>query len=314
MLGNPFLEVAIALAFFYVLLSLVCTSLTEAVSSVISLRARTLRAAIVNLWCGDDSSETADKLLEHPLIKGSVVERRFAGSASRVPDYIPPRTFALALLETLAPPKAGSTTNLAVDPRAPNSFEELSKLLDENKSLALRRSLRTIIHGSGSLSDAQGRIEAWYDQMMDRVRGRYARRVQWVTVCAAIVVAGMMNADTIMIANELWKDSSLRAYIVAQAEQAAEGGSVQLSTEEARKLLVDFPIGWVSGSEFKGDPRSFPEAWTARALKGAGLLVTIFAISLGAPFWFDLLNRLVNIRSTGKPIPTAADKEAAKRA
>jgi hypothetical protein len=30
-----------------------------------------------------------------------------------------------------------------------------------------------------------------------------------------------------------------------------------------------------------------------------GLLVTAFAICLGAPFWFDLLNRLVRLRSTG---------------
>jgi hypothetical protein len=31
-----------------------------------------------------------------------------------------------------------------------------------------------------------------------------------------------------------------------------------------------------------------------------GLLLTTFAVSLGAPFWFDLLNRFVNIRSAGK--------------
>jgi hypothetical protein len=36
-------------------------------------------------------------------------------------------------------------------------------------------------------------------------------------------------------------------------------------------------------------------------VKILGLLVTVLAISLGAPFWFDLLNRLVNLRSTGKP-------------
>ena len=35
-----------------------------------------------------------------------------------------------------------------------------------------------------------------------------------------------------------------------------------------------------------------------------GFLITAFAISLGAPFWFDLLNRFVNLRSGGvKPAP-----------
>jgi hypothetical protein len=31
-----------------------------------------------------------------------------------------------------------------------------------------------------------------------------------------------------------------------------------------------------------------------------GWLLTIFAISLGAPFWFDVLNRFMNLRSAGK--------------
>jgi hypothetical protein len=32
-----------------------------------------------------------------------------------------------------------------------------------------------------------------------------------------------------------------------------------------------------------------------------GWLLTVAAISVGAPFWFDTLNRFVNIRGTGKP-------------
>jgi hypothetical protein len=39
-----------------------------------------------------------------------------------------------------------------------------------------------------------------------------------------------------------------------------------------------------------------------------GLLVTAFALSLGAPFWFDMLNKVVNIRSAGR----APDERAKK--
>ena len=31
-----------------------------------------------------------------------------------------------------------------------------------------------------------------------------------------------------------------------------------------------------------------------------GWLITAFAVSMGAPFWFDLLNKFVNIRASGK--------------
>jgi hypothetical protein len=39
---------------------------------------------------------------------------------------------------------------------------------------------------------------------------------------------------------------------------------------------------------------------TMRGRKFLGFLLTAFAISLGAPFWFDLLNKLVKLRSAGK--------------
>jgi hypothetical protein len=31
-----------------------------------------------------------------------------------------------------------------------------------------------------------------------------------------------------------------------------------------------------------------------------GWIVTVLAISIGAPFWFDLLNKFVNLRSAGR--------------
>lgn len=46
----------------------------------------------------------------------------------------------------------------------------------------------------------------------------------------------------------------------------------------------------------------------------AGWLITALALSLGAPFWFDLLNRVVQIRTTGPQITTtAADKAKSKK-
>jgi hypothetical protein len=49
--------------------------------------------------------------------------------------------------------------------------------------------------------------------------------------------------------------------------------------------------------------------WLARLL---GWMLTILAISLGAPFWFDMLNKLVNVRSAGKS-PDEAAKTPGKK-
>jgi hypothetical protein len=57
------------------------------------------------------------------------------------------------------------------------------------------------------------------------------------------------------------------------------------------------PIGW------KGEviPDSFSIAYLLKKI--AGWLIMAFALAFGAPFWFDLLGKLVNIRKSGlKPL------------
>ncbi len=45
-----------------------------------------------------------------------------------------------------------------------------------------------------------------------------------------------------------------------------------------------------------------------------GFIITALAISLGAPFWFDLLNKFINLRASGaKPAETASTANSARR-
>ena len=49
--------------------------------------------------------------------------------------------------------------------------------------------------------------------------------------------------------------------------------------------------------------------------KFIGLLISILAVSMGAPFWFDVLNKLVNIRLSGtRPEPSSDTSNAARPA
>lgn len=69
---------------------------------------------------------------------------------------------------------------------------------------------------------------------------------------------------------------------------------------------LGLPLGWVDGEDEKGNPinvgdlRRTPDGW-GWLLKALGLVLTGLAISQGAPFWFDLLNKFMVIRSTVKP-------------
>jgi hypothetical protein len=59
------------------------------------------------------------------------------------------------------------------------------------------------------------------------------------------------------------------------------------------------------GSEASTISHSFAPNLTLLLSKLTGLTLSILAVSMGAPFWFDLLNKLVNVRLVGKrPDPT----------
>ena len=68
MLDSPMIDVAIGLVFFYVTLSLLCSSIQEIIASVLGLRSRNLRRGIRNLV----GNEYAQALYDHPLIKGTM--------------------------------------------------------------------------------------------------------------------------------------------------------------------------------------------------------------------------------------------------
>ncbi|RPH79952.1 MAG: hypothetical protein EHM80_06530 [Nitrospiraceae bacterium] len=82
----------------------------------------------------------------------------------------------------------------------------------------------------------------------------------------------------------------------------------QMSAETEK---LGLPIGWSRESK---DPKALPSDVGGWALKIIGLLLTAIAVSLGAPFWFDVLNKLINIRSAGKqPERARQEKDPASK-
>jgi len=160
------------------------------------------------------------------------------------------------------------------------------------------RSLMLLIDASAhDLVRVRQSIEGWYNSTMDRVSGWYKRRTQVILFCVGLIITGALNVDTVAIANRLASDPSLRSSLVATAQEYAKGdasktilgGQVQQNIDRLESLGV--PIGW----------KSFPQRGYGWFLKIAGILASALAATLGAPFWFDILNRFVVIRSTIKP-------------
>ncbi|HVS81280.1 MAG TPA: hypothetical protein VHE60_06070 [Pyrinomonadaceae bacterium] len=76
---------------------------------------------------------------------------------------------------------------------------------------------------------------------------------------------------------------------------------------------LGLPIGWTPPEDrWPGLHFWTLEFWTNWAIQfrlhGFGWLLTAFAVSLGAPFWFDMLNKLIVVRSTVKPKEKSQDE------
>jgi hypothetical protein len=147
---------------------------------------------------------------------------------------------------------------------------------------------------------------------MDRASGWYKRYTQKILVGMGFFIAVVFNADTLAIYERLESDPETLQQVLTLAEDYVNGkdgleiAPPQMSPEfdaSLRKLefmindqieSVKSPLGlgWknVDWSEV---------TWYDVVLKLLGWTVTALAVSLGAPFWFDLLRKLVNIRSSG---------------
>src|SRR6516162_218202 len=93
MFGSYVFEVAIGLAFVYMLLSLLCSTINEQViTRFLSLRANTLNKAIQNMLA---DPHLAEEVYANPLIQG--LSPVHSGKGSK-PSYIPANIFAQTVM------------------------------------------------------------------------------------------------------------------------------------------------------------------------------------------------------------------------
>jgi len=303
MFGSAIIDVAIGLMFVYLLLGLVVTAGTEMVSSGLGWRAKNLRAGLERLL----GAALARELYAHPMVD------RLA-KRGQEPSYIPSETFALTLVDVIA--------NLGPAPGA-EPPRDLASLTANVPDPDVRRVLGLLAAEAGP--DGQKmkvNIEKWFDSSMDRVAGWYKRRTQVVNIGLAVAFTVAVNVDSVLIVNSLSNDAALRAALVAQAQAmvrdapptaAPSGGpSVDALQQRVDRLKgLGLPVGWTAeaNEDFRQWPGWLPGGRAASAWGAAwaatvrhhflGWVLTALAASLGAPFWFDLLSKIVTIRSSG---------------
>jgi hypothetical protein len=333
------LDVAIGLAFLFFVFSVAVSRINELIATGMNLRYKGLENAMLNDYQPSDGAAagspllSADKVLNHPLVKPieQAIQGRFLSSAlgklglgGKKISYLPSRTFSAAVFDLLAPADPadpahpGAAAGAASDPmaRALAAVEGMGEHNPARKPL-----LRMMTDAKGDRDRFRLSLEHWYDDTMDRVSGWYKRYVQRIILGISIVLVACLNVDSVNIAQVLWRLPTERvAVATAAARQAGSGEDAGQNADQAVRSIaaLKLPLGWtpphvtmvspagVRSIVVSTDPQHVPLGVASWLIKLLGLLLTVLALSLGAPFWFDALTRLASLRQSGpKPEPAA---------
>lgn len=317
MFGLESLDIMIGLITIYLIFGMACTAIVEAVMSWTDVRSKNLYAAFKELFDGNEGTNFTQLFYSHPL-----VQSLSKGKDGR-PSYIPPAVVSQVVTEMLT---NGSDINMTEIKAALNRLEEGSRIKGILNSLIKQTEL-----AGDDVAVFRQQVETQFDNVANRASGWVKRHSYYITLIASTALVCSLNLDTINMINALAANPEARVKLVeiaqkqqidatAEIKASIESGDdnalniAKVKTEQANEHLANatnqlestgiqlgwkvFPLGF-ENFPFSGD---LPEDHvTAERIirKLFGLIVSIFAISLGAPFWFDMLQKVMKVRTSG---------------
>jgi hypothetical protein len=316
MLGSAMLEVAAGMAFLFILVSVTCTAVREGIESMLKTRAAYLEHGIRELLHDRDGKGLAKEFFNHPLIFSlysgdytpTASSRSVLARGNGLPSYIPARNFASALFDIATRVRVSGSVGRSVHATQPTPRALRAALLRlENEPV--RQVLLAAFDGAGgNVATMRVQLEAWFDSAMDRVSGWYKRSTQWITLVVALLIAVGLNVDSIRIAQFLYLNETARSEVVRVADDLAATSDAAVADVDAlrrRLTSLSIPVGWDA---------PFPPATVGQHVaRVVGWLLTALAAMLGAPFWFDVLNRVMVIRATVKPHEKSPEESSEDR-
>lgn len=210
------------------------------------------------------------------------------------------------------------------------------------------------------IASARTEIENWFNDSMERLSGWYKRKAQFMALIIGLILAILLNIDSITLARHLWKEPAVRQALAATADKFIEENpnietidnippEQAIAEFQERFNGLELPIGWefyMWDAQTNSDNKYVCENLTVKSesyefktvviqkpandafmkkcivitnlpkegewfVKVFGVILTALAAMQGAPFWFDILKKLVNVRSSGAN-PAEKPKEETK--
>lgn len=273
MFGIEALNIVIGLIFIYLLFSLFVSIINEIIGNLFNSRGSKLFDSIHAL-IGEDGIK--EMMNDHRIKALADTGSDVIDAASKLsdikkawPDYIPESVFADVIADLDNSKLKGSIENLDT----------------EIKNSALK-------------------IKEIYETALVKTRKTYINYARKLTIVVSAMVVLAFNVDSISIFKDLANNPEHAAIVANMAERyitendSSSSAEIQQSIADLKIELADLHktqlqdldstlgLGWQK-TRFWTDLKwhSIP-----------GWIITILALSLGAPFWFDLLKKVVNIK------------------
>ena len=324
------LDILIGTTTVVLVFSMAVTVITGAITTMVGRRGKYLKAGLADLLqqlgiSGRQVSETiAHAVLTHPLLSegktwwgrgkerlGTVVSREeftrmLLDAASPSPDASGQPGALWSSLDKDAKQKLVTMlqANGVSDPQATlkNVRAMALQLEASNPELAadVRQSL-ALIHEARS--DYVARVNSWFDQTIDRVSQRFTKYTHYVTLGIAAVVALAVQLDVIAVVDRLSVDDTLRKQIAetAMADEARLSGQLAPPAAEASAATssnLNNYYDQLSGAGLVTLPFGSNWAGEMSLRKVPGIVLAILLVSLGAPFWYNILKDLLGLRTS----------------
>ncbi|MCI3936885.1 hypothetical protein MQX03_06715 [Chryseobacterium aahli] len=304
------IEVAIGLIFVYLLLSIFAMVFMEMISTFLRMRGELLKSTIEKmLFNKNENPEKINKFYDQPLVlflgddvtTWSFLDRFISKKFKKLPSYLKCEDFYNTFLTFINDEKFSDSltvieAKISAAPFAENTKSHLRFLIQKSK---------------GDVVNFKKEISAWFEECMARANTWYSRKVQYILLFLGFVIAVSVNGDTLRMIQKLNNDEKLRNELVQSASDYIKENpdAPKAKTDVIKKKIGEEYNSLISeshqllGWEKNLDKKYFDDHFDFQNIlsKFFGFLLTAVAISLGSNFWFDLLKRLLNIRTLGKP-------------
>lgn len=329
MFGSAPLDALIGMTLIFVALSIVCSAITECLSSWGKWRSSFLFKTVQSLLgkegairffnhesiiplCRnvfaiqslDPGIEAKRKGTEPELdaesLKKSSTDRVGASTTINLPSVLPGDVFAHAVIQLLSDGAGDrSLKNESIDETQNSLREKVVPLLGIGTKITSNLDFTIDIRKS---------LVTWYDRAMERTTGEYKRKAKNWLLILGFIIALVGNIDSIEIARYFLNNPTAREAVVKKAAELSTPSTQPMNNTQAAidatlPILSEygFPLGWQAAHGPSGWLAGHWYGWIlVSMIKLAGIGSTAFAVSMGAPFWFDVMRNLSSLRNVGQ--------------